>query len=152
MNTLRGAVSSARATTSISGGGDNSPVQTTHILLFKVDGRQVKLSSASPAMISDNDIVVLAGIEKDGAFVALAYRNETTGVIGNAGTLGPAIGVLVGLIGAAFAFTVFGSSSFGVFPKLIGLVFLAVATFSAIRFLKIKSAADLLAATRPAIG
>jgi hypothetical protein len=32
------------------------------------------------------------------------------------------------------------------------LVFLAVATFSAIRFLKIKSAADLLAATRPATG
>jgi hypothetical protein len=84
-------------------------------------------------MISDNDMVVLA------------YRNETTGVIGNAGKLGPAIGVLVGLVGAAFAFAVFGSSSFGVFPMLVGLVFLAVATFSAIRFMKIKSADDLLA-------
>ena len=99
-------------------------------------------------MISDNDTVVLAGTEKDGAFVALAYRNETTGVTGNAGKLGPVIGVLVGIAGAVFSFTVFGSSSFGVYPKLVGLVFLGVATFSAIRFFKIKSAADLLAATR----
>lgn len=148
VNTLRGTVSSARATTAISGGGDHSPVQTTHILLFKVDGRQVKLSSASPAMISDNDIVLLAGSEKNGAFVAFAYRNETTGVIGDAGKLGPVIGVLVGLAGAAFSFSLFGSFSFGFFPKLIGLGFLAVATFSALRFLKVKSAADLLAATR----
>ena len=146
MNTLRGKVSSARATTSVSGGGDDSPVQTTHILLFKVDGRQVKLSSASPAMINDNDVVVLAGTEKDGAFVALAYRNETTGVTGNAGKLGPVIGVLIGLAAAVFSFTLFGSATFGVFPKLVGLVFLAVATFSALRFLKIKTAVDLLAA------
>ena len=99
-------------------------------------------------MISDNDIVALAGTEKDGAFVALAYRNETTGVTGNAGKLGPVIGVLIGLAAAVVSFTLFGSSMFGVFPKLVGLVFLAVATFSAIRFMKIKSAADLLAATR----
>jgi hypothetical protein len=99
-------------------------------------------------MISDNDIVVLAGIEKNGAFAALAYRNETTGVTGDAGKLGPVIGVLIGLVGAVFSFTLFGSSSFGFFPKLIGLGFLAVATFSALRFLRVKSAADLLAATR----
>jgi hypothetical protein len=142
---LKGTVSSARATTSISGGGDNSSVQTTHILLFKVDGRQVKLSSASPAMISDTDVVVFAATEKNGAFIALAYRNETTGVIGNAGKLGPVIGMLVGLVGAVFTFTQFGSSSFGFLPKLAGSVFLTVAIFSAVRFLKIKSAADLLA-------
>jgi hypothetical protein len=147
MNILKGTVTAARATTAISGGGNDSAVQTTHILLFRVDGRQAKISASSPAMMSDNDAVVLAGTEKNGAFVALAYRNETTGVTGNVGKLAPVIGMFIGFGAAAFAFIAFASPRMGVVPKLVGLVFLAIGIFSAIRFLKIKSATDLLAAT-----
>ena len=91
--------------------------------------------------------MVLAGTEKNGAFVVLAYRNETTGVVGDVGKLGAVIGMIIGFGAALFAFTVFGGTEFGPLPKLIGAVFVAVGIFSAVRFMKIKSAADLLAAT-----
>lgn len=146
MNILKGTVSASRATTAISGGGNDSSVQTTHILLFKVDGRQVKISAASPAMMSDNDLVTLAGTEKNGAFVALAYRNETTGVAGDVGKLGPVIGVLLGFVATGVSLTVFNGPAFGYIPKIVGLVFLAVGIFSAVRLMRIKSAIDLLAA------
>lgn len=147
MNILKGIVSASRATTQISGGGDNSSVHTTHILLFKVDGRQVKISSPSPAMISDNDTVLLAGSEKSGAFVALAYRNETTGVVGDVGKLGPIIGMVIGFGAALFAFIAFAGAGFGVVPALVGAVFLLVGVFSALRLVKVKAAVALLAAT-----
>ena len=145
MNTLKGTVTAARATTAMSGGGNDSQVQTTHILLFKVDGRQAKISSASPAMINDNDSVILVGTEKNGAFDVLAYRNETTGVVGDVGKLRSIIGMIVGFCGAVFVSLGFNASAFGYVPKLIGLVFLIVGLFCVARFIKINSAANQLA-------
>jgi len=143
---LNGTVSAVRATTAISGGGNDSAVQTTHILLFKVDGKQAKMSSMSPAMISEGDVVVLAGTEKQGAFNVLAYRNETTAVVGDVGKARSVLGMIVGFGGSLVALVVFVKPKLGLIPIFIGLLFLLVGCFSAARFTKIRAATRLLGA------
>lgn len=46
---------------------------------LNVDGQKVEISSANPICIDTGDRVMLAGYEREGRLLALAYTNESTG-------------------------------------------------------------------------
>ncbi|MCD8553339.1 hypothetical protein [Seleniivibrio sp.] len=83
METIRGKAEKIRNTVSVNSGGQNSTVTTSHIALFQITGKQIKVISGEPIMIEEGDEVVLAGNQKNGVFNAIAYKNTTTGAIGN---------------------------------------------------------------------
>lgn len=144
MKLLSGQASSIRSTTSVSGGGRDSAVTTTHILLLKVNGVQAEIQADSPPIIDEGEFVVLAGDDRNGAFEALAYKNESTGVVGNAGLTGSLIGSAVGIGGGILVLVNFSSPSFGLVPKLVALAFFAVGAFSIRVALRISAAVSLL--------
>lgn len=129
MEVLKGVASNVRNTVSISGGGKDSQITTTHISLFQIDGRQIKASSSEPVTINDGDEVLVVGRTGSGTFNALAYKNLTTSVEGNAGwALAMMLGVVFPIAGI-YTIIKFSDPFFGVFPKIIGGIFIAVGVY-----------------------
>lgn len=144
MKTLRGKISNLRTTIDVSGGGNDSSVETTHIHVFRIDGAPVKVESREPLIIDDGDIVTLAGFPQGTIFRALAYKNETSGVSGDAGSeyrMWSGVGCVAG---AAFALFFFSDHFFGHIPKIFALAFAGFAYYNFQAFAQIRSAASLL--------
>lgn len=152
MNILKGKVSALRATASVSASSGNSMVHTSHILMFKVDGKPVSYEAPSPAMIEDGDEVVLGGELSSGAFRALAYRNLSSGAFGNAGLFAASLGTIICLIGGAFALGFgYASSQFGLpladaVSPLIAAIFLGIGAWFGRGLLRIRAAKAAVAA------
>jgi hypothetical protein len=102
MQTLRGKVSGIRHTIDVSGGRD--AVTTTHLAIFELDGKPVKLGGEATA-IDDGDDVEVAGYYRGGLFRASAFRNHTKRTAGSMPCLGyfifGTLGALVGLMSMA---------------------------------------------------
>ena len=73
--TIRGVVESFERSTHTSRPSDR--ITTTHLSLFKLGSRRVLLKTATPSVISNGDEVVIAGMELNGQFQALACKNLT---------------------------------------------------------------------------
>lgn len=156
MEIRRGIVSSIRHTLSVSGGYSDTNVLTKHHAIFSLDdGTTVMFSAGGPAVVRDGDQVTVAGRQKGRVMKALAYRNETAGVKGDAGkwaSLG--IGLFALLFGVvALVIGLFEPRSlinqpltFG--EKLIALVlgasFCSVALYYFYRWFSISSAVKLI--------
>ena len=117
---------------------------TTHIHIFRVDGAPVKAESREPFMIDDGDTVTLAGSLHQTAFRALAYRNESSGASGDAGS-SYRMWSAVALFGAAaFALFIFTDKFFGHIPKVFTLAFSGLAIYNFTAYAKIRAAILLL--------
>lgn len=124
MEIIKGTVTKIRNTSEVSGGGSNGHVSTSHISMFQIDKQQVKIKFREPTMIDENDFVTVAGKIKNGVFNGYAYKNNTTGVSGDAGIL---IYFLFGLVfssAGVFVFTTFSDPFFGFLPKIISCIFI----------------------------
>jgi hypothetical protein len=82
-------------------------------------------------------------------FRALAYRNETSGVSGDAGSSYRMWAAVVLLAGAAFALFMFTDQFFGHIPKAFALVFIGLALYNANAYAKIRGAILLLQRGEP---
>ncbi|MDH5178278.1 MAG: hypothetical protein OEZ39_19820 [Gammaproteobacteria bacterium] len=69
MEQVRGTVSNVRNSVSISGGGENSRVKTTHIVVFRIAARQIKIKSGEPLMINEGDEVFAVGYTRSGILI-----------------------------------------------------------------------------------
>ena len=152
MAVIRGLATNVRNTVDVSGdGGHNSHVTTTHISLFLVDGKQVKVTTSQPVMINENDEVALAGETKRGVFNAYAYRNITTGANGDTGGISF---ILFGIgfpIAAVYFFLNFKGEktlqeliSFSIIPVLVPAIFFMAGLYILYTGIKIKSYANEL--------
>lgn len=156
MEVRRGKVSSTRHTLSVSGGYSDTNVLTRHHAIFSLDdGTTVMFSSGGPAVVRDGDEVKVAGRQKGRVMKALAYRNETAGVKGDAGkwaSLGiGAFALLFGIMALVLGLfeppsMINQPLSFG--EKLIAIVlgasFCSLALYYFYRWLSISSAVKLL--------
>ena len=99
MQTLRGKVSGIRHTIDVS--GRQGAVMTTHIAIFNLDGKPVRLEGDATA-IDDGDDIEVAGDYNGGIFHALAYRNHSRQTTGHVVSLSNTILVVSWLFGAVF--------------------------------------------------
>jgi len=80
VKSISGVVANIRHGIEVRGGRDRS--QTIHTAVATVDGNPVEIRATTPIHISDGETVVIAGKEKDGRTVSLAYRNLNNGAFG----------------------------------------------------------------------
>ncbi|MDT4896699.1 MAG: hypothetical protein QOH25_1776 [Acidobacteriota bacterium] len=156
MEIRRGRVSSTRHTLSVSGGYSDTNVLTRHHAIFSLyDGTTVMFSAGGPAVIRDGDHLTVAGRQKGRVMKALAYRNETAGVKGDAGkwaSLGIGFfallfGVMTLVIGLLEPPSMINQPlSFGekLIALVLGLSFCSVALYYFYRWLSISGAVKLL--------
>ena len=144
MQTLRGKISHLRASIEVSGGGGDSSVVTTHIQVFRIDGTPVKVEGREPFMIDDGDTAILAGLPNGTVFRALAYRNESSGASGDAGSSFRLWSGVAALAGAAFALFVFADPFFHHIPKVFALAFAGFAFYNFHAYARIRAAILLL--------
>ncbi len=152
METIRGAAEKIRNTVSVSGGGKDTNVTTSHISLFQINGKQIKVTSGEPVMIEEGDEVLLAGGEKNGVFNAVAYRNITTGARGSTPYLSHLIIGIVFPVFSIFFFTAFsGSFNFDSAPKpmqfipiIIPIIFFITGIYILVTGFRIMKARDML--------
>ena len=85
MLTAQGTADHCQNTSRVSGGGSNSSVSTTYIVLFRLAQQQVQFSSNSPLPVSDGDQMIVAGRLWRGELYADAVHNTTTGLTRQAG-------------------------------------------------------------------
>ncbi|MGL6260077.1 hypothetical protein [Vibrio sp. WXL210] len=148
MKILKGVVSKLRNTVEISGGGRDSSVSTTHVMIFQLDGQPVKIKSSEVVLIDESDNVAVAGKVNDGVFHAYAYINNTTGVSGNIGMgIHYIFGLIFPIVGA-FVISEFSDPFFGALPKLIGAVFIGGGLYMFYKGTQISNASKLLFSRR----
>jgi len=123
MQVIEGVASKVRHTSSVSGGGKDGSVSTSHISIFQLNKQQVQIASAHPSLVDENDSVSVAGKVKNGVLKAYAYKNTTTGASGDSGALNSFFFGLIAFIVSAFAFLTFSDPFFGFLPKIFSLIF-----------------------------
>jgi hypothetical protein len=95
---LSGTVSKLQFSSEVSGhvSGSHGRVQgsthTKQVTTFRVDGKPAQIKLPGQPSISEGDVVLLAGKEKNGTFRARAMRNDTSGALDHPPTLGNFIG------------------------------------------------------------
>ena len=144
MHILNGVVSKVRISVELSGGGQNSSVTTTHVSIFHLDGKPIKMKSTEIVLIDDDDHVSVAGESRNGVFNAYAYRNDTTGAIGNSGATAALIIGFIFPISGIFFINQFSNPFFGVWPKLFGLFFVFSGVYAMYKAIQILNASKLL--------
>lgn len=96
--TLSGSVSKLQFSSEVTGhiGGSHGRVQgsmhTKQVTTFRVDGRPAQIKLPGQPSISEGDVVLLAGSEKNGTFHARAMRNETSGAFDHRPYVGNFVG------------------------------------------------------------
>lgn len=129
---------------SISGGGDNSQVTTTHISIFQINEKPIKAESTEPLMINEGDEVLVAGSISKGIFNGLAYKNLTTHAEGNEGWL------LMLFFGIVFPIVgLFCVMFLDIFFKIIGSVFLGAGIYALLRGIRVMQATNALRQEAP---
>ncbi|NWK56908.1 hypothetical protein HW115_14890 [Verrucomicrobiaceae bacterium N1E253] len=73
---MRGVVEGFERTTHTS--GTSNRTSTTHLSLFRIGQNHVLLKTSIPSVIANGDEVLIAGMNINGQFQALACRNVTT--------------------------------------------------------------------------
>lgn len=144
METIKGIASNVRNTVSISGGGNDSQITTTHIAVFQIEGRQVKAKSGEPLLINEGDSVIAVGSISSGVFNALAYKNLTTLTEGNEGWVMMLVFGVVFPCVAVFAFATFSSPFFGIMPRIVSGAFFAFGMFALFRGGRVMKAISIL--------
>jgi hypothetical protein len=152
METTRGTAEKIRNTVSVSGGGKDANVTTSHITLFQINGKQMKVTSSEPVMIEEGDEVLLAGSERNGVFNAIAYKNITTGARGNTAYLSHLIIGVVFPAAAIFFFTTFaGKIDLDFAPKplqflpiIVPAIFFLAGIYILVTGFRIMKARDML--------
>jgi hypothetical protein len=154
MKVLKGTAVGIRSTISVSGGGRDSGVSTTHHTFFKLGTMTVMFTSGFPALIGEGDRLAVAGRLKGRMLIAEAYINETARVSGDAGLWSYFVGMLVGLLlGSASLLTgllglVPSEFELELFWKIVlvvfGLVFCVLGLYCMSRWLRIRNAVRLL--------
>ena len=56
-------------------------IQTAHAWAFRLNNRPVIYKSHSTASFAEGDELTAAGVEQNGTFKIISYRNETTGAV-----------------------------------------------------------------------
>jgi hypothetical protein len=135
MDILDGVVTKLRYSVEISDGGK----ATTHVTIFQVAGKPVKIKSTEIVLIDENDRVRVAGKVSKGVFNAYAYVNNTTGVSGNAGR-----GTLY-VFGVIFPLVGFLSLLY--FPY-VGWLFVLIGLYALYKATQISRATTMLRVTR----
>ena len=125
--TIKGTVTHAQNTVHVTGGGQR-PSRTTHIALFRVDGRQVTFRGGRPLSVGDSDTVVVAGTDGSSGFTAYAVRNVTTGESQHTGGAGK---IIMGLLFPIFGLVFCGVASFilGPYASYIWLLFVGYSLY-----------------------
>lgn len=102
MENVSGTASEVRHSVSVSGQGEQQ-VRSTHIVLLRLAGRTVRLSSERPLAIREGDTLAVVGDQRGDIFEALAHDNLTTGARGDRGWISSiVIGVLIFCMGAVW--------------------------------------------------
>ncbi len=117
LTTLSGVVSGIRHSTETEGhigkGGGN--VRTGQVLAFRIGDTSAQIKLKDVPDIRDGEQVTLAGHMKNGAFRALAIRNDTTrAVYGTAPMPGYILGGLMVLVGIPLLLVIIGVVFIGV--------------------------------------
>jgi len=144
MEILEGRASRVKGTIDVSGGQQYAPVDTTHIALFQLGSRAVKVSSSDPIAINEGDEVWVAGVTRRGGFDALAYRNLSTSSEGDQGWLAALIlGTMLGLLGLGLFAQSFRGPGWWVLA-VIGAILAGVGSYFAFRGVRVLAALSVL--------
>ena len=145
MKTIRGTVSKLRFTTEVRGGGTNNSqhVSSSHIAVFHLDAQPVRLESASAQILNEGDTLAVAGELENGTFQALAYRNDSAGVLSSPDNLIQyVLGTIFTLIGLIAFFICLARREYP--PAAICSVFFAAGIYSINWGVRLGSAVSLL--------
>ncbi|ODX60403.1 hypothetical protein [Vibrio parahaemolyticus] len=132
MDVLSGVVTKLRNSVEISGGDSTT---TTHVTIFQIDGKPVKIKASEIVLVDENDQVTVAGKVSKGVFNAYAYANNTTGV---SGTSGKGMAYFFGL-----ALPLAGVFALALFP-FVGWIFILAGLYVLYRATQISKAAKLV--------
>ncbi|CAG0996818.1 hypothetical protein [Geobacter sp.] len=80
MELVQGTVKILQNTVSLSGGGKDSSVTTSHIYILEINGKTIKFDFYDPAIISDGDNIIVVGKQKNGVVEAAIYYNVTRNI------------------------------------------------------------------------
>ena len=129
METLKGTVSHCQNTIEVSGGRNNTSVTTTHIALFRVDGRPVRFSDSQPPTLADGDRVLVAGRASGGSTLqADAIRNVSTQTTNHTGIGSRIFAVVVfAVVGLVAGVMLYRSEAYWFALAAVGLCGLAAA-------------------------
>jgi len=147
MNTRRGTVAKRNSTIDVSGGGQDMPVSTTHIMSFELDSVTVRVRFGEPPVIENGDELIVAGEMCGDVFEAYAYHNLTRRVRGHQSIVGYlVIGTVFPILGF-WSLKTFPSaaSGFGLMSMVVSGVFIAVGVYQLYHGLKVWAAQRLLA-------
>ena len=104
-----------------------SESRTVHVLKFEVRGWPVTFESAKREDISEGDHVILAGKARSKSFLALAYRNSTTGAEGHESVpLWLAVGVVFSTVGILLPVYLLFFTDWDKANSVVGLIFAAM--------------------------
>jgi hypothetical protein len=144
MEIIEGRASRVKSTIDVSGGQEYTSVQTTHITLFQLGSRAVKVSSSDPVVINEGDEVLVAGVTRGEAFDALAYRNLSTASEGDQGWLAALIlGSMLGVLGLGLLAQSFRGGNWWVLA-IIGAILAAAGSYFALRGVRVLAALSVL--------
>ena len=144
MEILEGRASRVTRSIDVGSGHGDASVHTTHITLFQLGSRAVKVSSSDPVVINDGDDVLVAGIARRDAFDALAYRNLSTSSEGDQGWLAALIlGTMLGVLGLGLFAQSFRGGNWWVLA-IIGAILTATSSFFASRGVRVLAALSVL--------
>lgn len=77
--TLRGTASNVRHAATVSGGGNDTGVSTSHTAICQLDGKAVIVAPGELTVLNNGDDVAVIGKVSGGTFRACGYRNLTSG-------------------------------------------------------------------------
>jgi hypothetical protein len=144
MEIIEGRASRVRSAIDVGGERDDASVHTTHITLFELGSRAVRVSSSDPVVINDGDEVRVAGVARSDAFYALAYRNLSTSSEGDQGWLAALIlGTMLGVLGLGLFAQSFRGGNWWVLA-IIGGILAAAGSFFAYRGVRVLAALGVL--------
>jgi hypothetical protein len=139
MERLHGIASAVRHSQSVTR-QPHQRIVTQHLTILKVAALPVQISARVPAMIDDGDRVAVAGPVQNGILQALAYRNLSTGAMGNAG-LGASLVTMVFFLAASMlVLQWFSAPFFGSIPMLMTAALLCGGAWSGWKAVRIHQA------------
>ena len=146
METLEGRAIRVSSTIEVGGGQKYAPVSTTHLALFQLGSRMIRVSSDVPVMIGEGDQVLVVGVPHRGALEALAYRNLSTSAEGDQGWLAALVlGIALGVIGLIIVSMSFRPApSPPVILAVVGAVFVPAGFYFAYRGMRVLAALTVL--------
>jgi hypothetical protein len=139
MERLNGIASAVRHSQSITR-QPHQRIVTQHITILKVAALPVQIGTRVPTMIDDGDRVAVAGMVQDGILQALAWRNLSTGAMGNGGLGASLVAMVFFLAASMLVLQWFSSPFFGSIPTLMVAALLGGGAWSGWKAVRIHQA------------